>query len=374
MAKYTGLPHFRVLLLSTLLFGGAAAAQEDAAAPQAPATEPVPADSTAPMSREAVPLRYVVKKGDTLWGISKHFLLDAWEWPEIWYVNGQLKNPHKIYPGDVLSLMVVNGHPQMVREAGPGNPDERLSPRVRASEIDEAIPAIPIDAIRDFLHSPRLVTPEQLKKAPYILDFVDDHLIAGAASKVYARKLPAGDLFLYNVVRLGASYKDPDSGELLGHEAITIGTSETQQPGDPGIALLTTTTREALVGDYFIPVEPETYDANFYPHAPKNDPNGRILSVYDGVSQIGQYQVVVLNRGSREGLERGHVLTIMQSDRVARDPHGSSTSRVKLPDQAAGMAMVFKVTPRISYALVMEATRPIHILDRVVKPQKGGLR
>ena len=375
MAKYSGLPYFKVLLLGSLLIGGTAAADEMNAGPAAqamPASEPLPADSTASMSREEVPLHYVVKKGDTLWSISRHFLLDPWQWPEIWYVNGQLSNPHKIYPGDVLSLMVVNGHPQMTRDAAPQNPYERLSPQVRASTLDDAIPAIPIDAIRDFLHSPRVVLPEDLKKAPYILEFVDDHLVAGAASKVYVRKLPPGDQFIYSVVRLGAPYKDPETHELLGYEALPIGTSETQQPGDPGIALLTTTTREALVGDYFIPVEQETFDANFYPHAPKTDINGRILSVYDGVSQIGQYQVIALNRGGRDGLERGHVLTVMQSGRTAKDPHGAGSSMLKLPDQPAGVAMVFKVTPRVSYALVMEATRPIHVLDRVVKPPRNS--
>lgn len=375
MAKYTGLTHFKVLLLASSLIGGPAVAEgtdAGAAVAPAPAAEPTQAD-TAPATRERVPLRYVVKKGDTLWDISRHFLLDPWEWPEIWYVNGQLRNPHKIYPGDVLSLMVVNGRPQLQREAVAANPEDQLSPRVRASDIDDAIPAIPIDAIRDFLRSPRVVSPEQLKKAPYILDFLDDHLIAGAASKVFVRKLPVGDQFQYSVVRLGAPYKDPDSDELLGYEAVSIGNSETQQPGDPGVALLTATTREARIGDYFIPVEPENFDAYFYPHAPKNDIKGRILSVYDGVTQVGQYQVVAINRGAREGLERGHVLTITQAGRVAKDPYGNS-GRVKLPDQPAGQVMVFKVGPRISYALVMEATRPVHVLDHVVKPTHIGLR
>lgn len=371
MAKYTGLPQFKVLLLSSLLIGGPVAAQESAGQP---ATEPVPADSTAPQQRDATPLRYVVKKGDTLWSISRHFLLDPWQWPEIWYVNGQLRNPHKIYPGDVLSLMVVNGHPQMTREAPLENQEDRLSPRVRASSLDDAIPAIPLDAIRDFLHSPRVVTPELLKKAPYILDFVDEHLAEGAPGKVYVRKLPAGGDFAYSVIRLGEQYKDPDTGELLGYEGVPVGTAETQQPGDPGIATLTNTTREALAGDFLIPPEQEIFDANIYPHSPKTAVNGRIISVFDGVSQIGQYAVVAINRGSRDGMERGHVLTIMQSGRTATDPYGSSGTRIKLPDQPAGLAMVFKVSQKISYALVMEATRPIHILDRVVKPQNSGPR
>jgi LysM repeat protein len=360
MVKYNGLAQFKVLLLGSLLLGAATAV---AAVTQEPGA------GAPPQLRDGVPLRYVVKKGDTLWGISNHFLLNPSEWPEIWMVNDQVHNPHKIYPGDVLSLMTVNGRPQLVRENEPSQ-DERLSPQVRSDALQEAIPAIPIEAIRDFLHSPRVVSPEELKKAPYLLDFVDEHLVAGASSKVYVRKLPPrSNTVDYSLVRLGQAYKDPETHELLGYEALPIGTAEIQRDGEPGIALLTTTTREALVGDYFIPVDPESFDAFFYPHAPVNNVNGRIISVFDGVSQVAQYQVVAINRGGRDGMEPGHVLSIMQASRTARDPYSTSGhGRVKLPDLLAGTMMVFKVTPRISYALVMEATRPVRVLDKVVRP------
>jgi len=345
----------------------------DASGEAQPASEaalPPITDKSAPALREKVQLRYVVKKGDTLWSISNHFLRNAWQWPEIWLVNGQVRNPHKIYPGDVLTLMVVNGRPQLVQQTAPELREDRVSPQVRAGKLTQAIPAIPIEVIRDFLHSPRMVTPDEIKKAPYILDFVDEHLAVGAGSRVYVRKLKPNDGTInYNVVRMGPAYKDPATGELLGYEATDIGYAEVENVGDPGVAMMTVTTREALAGDYLLPVDPENFDAFFYPHAPADEPSATIISVYDGVTQVGQYQVVALNRGGRNGIEPGHVFTVMQSNRTAKDPYGSlGNSTVKLPDVKAGTMMVFKVTPKVSFALIMEATRSIKVLDKAVKP------
>lgn len=382
MVNYNGLARFKVLLLSSMVLGATSAFAAITPAPDvdatnvdatsaAPAALPPITDKSAPALREKVPLRYVVKKGDTLWSISNHFLLNAWEWPEIWFVNGQVRNPHKIYPGDVLTLMVVNGRPQLVNATPqPDLREDRVSPQVRASKLAAAIPAIPIEAIRDFLRSPRMVTPDEIKKAPYLLDFVGEHMMAGSASRVYVRKLKPKDQTIdYNVVRMGAPYKDPVTDELLGYEATDIGYAEVENPGDPGVALLTKTTREALAGDYFLPVDPENFDAFFYPHAPADDVRATIISVYDGVTQVGQYQVVALNRGGRNGIEPGHVLTVMQSNRTAKDPYASlGNSTVKLPDLNAGTMMVFKVTPKVSFALIMEATRSIKVLDKAVKP------
>ena len=378
MVNYNGLMRFKVLLLSSIVLGTTSALAAITPAPDAPVESAAPAvsaakpaEKTSPALREQAPLQYVVKKGDTLWGISNHFLQNAWEWPEIWYVNGQVRNPHKIFPGDVLSLMVRNGRAQLVVTPATPLNEDRLSPQVRASALEQPIPAIPIEAIRDFLQSPRIVTKEQIKQAPYVLDFVGEHLMGGAAFKVYVRKLPVNDSTIdYNVVRLGPPYKDPETNDLLGYEAADVGYAEVETAAsDPGIALLTKTTREVLAGDYMIPIDAESLDAYYYPHAPTGKVRGTIISVYDGVSQVGQYQVVTINRGSRDGIELGHVLTVMQSNRFAKDPYGSlGNSRVKLPDVKAGTMMVFKVAPRVSFALIMEATRSIKVLDKAVKP------
>lgn len=313
--------------------------------------------------RDDAPLRYVVKKGDTLWGIANRYLADAWQWPELWYVNGKIANPHRIYPGDVLELAYVNGRPVLARGGGGL---ERVSPQVRDQALDQALPAIPIDAIREFLRGPRLVDAETLDKAPYILSFTDEHIIGGANMGIYIKNLAPETGTAFSVVRRGDTYRDPDTKELLGYEALPSGETEIREFGAPSEGLLTKSFREVLRGDRLLPLEADNFEANFYPHAPTQPVGGKIISVFNGLSQIGQYQIITINRGSAQGLEPGHVLSILQSGRRAVDPVTHKTEI--LPKQAAGLMMVFKVTPRVSYGLVMTADRAVHLLDSVEKP------
>lgn len=314
------------------------------------------------------PLRYVVQPGDTLWSIAGRFLRDPWQWPELWYGNGSIENPHRIRPGDVLTLARVDGQTRLAVFDGP---TERLSPRIREAPLDSAVPAIPIEAIRDFLRGPRLVTLEEARKAPYIVAFDDDRLAVGADSEVFVRNLGRAPARQYAVVRLGGPYRDPDSRRVLGHEAIPAGEAEWRGAPDaetPPIATLrlTRTSREVLVADRLLPIEAESFEANFYPHPPAQPVEGRIISVFDGLTQISQYQIVALNRGSDAGLDPGTVLDIRQAGRTVRDP--VTRKGLVLPDQYAGVLMVFKVTPGLAYGLVMNAERPIHVLDRVSGP------
>lgn len=317
--------------------------------------------SGAPLKPQA-PLRYVVKKGDTLWGISNKFLADPWQWPELWYVNGKLANPHRIYPGDVLELYNVNGRTVLAR----GEDLERLGPQIRESLLGDGLAAIPIDAIRNFLKGPRVVDLETLNAAPYLLAFADEHIIGGANMEVFIKNLADNSGTTFSTVRRGVTYIDPDTKELLGYEAIPSGEVEIKQFGSPAKGMLTKSTREILPGDRLLPPEAENYQANFYPHAPTKAIDGKIISVYDGVSEIAQYQIVAMNRGSKHGLEPGHVLTIEQASRKIKDPVTKKPDL--LPPQKAGILMVFKTMPGISYGLVMEATRAVHVLDRVEKP------
>ena len=380
MRKYNGLTIIHGAVAAALLtacasrpaehveYAGSEAPQAAPSAPQA-VTPPPAAPAPAPQLRADAPLRYVVKKGDTLWGISNHFLKQPWEWPEIWYVNDQVKNPHLIFPGDVLTLVWRDGRPMVMATDGVSANTDYLSPRVRELPLDQAIPTIPLESIRDFLSNPRLVDADQLRNAPYILSFVDPHVVEGAGSLVYVQNVPKNGAARWDAIRLGEKFVDPDSGELLGWEGTPVGGIDIREFGKPATAVITRSDREARAGDRLIPPLGETFDSNFYPHAPKGKVGGRILSVYDGVSQIGQYQVVTLNRGTREGIEPGHVLSILQSNRTARDPY---TNRlVQLPELYAGTLMVFKVESKVSYALVLNATREIHTLDRVEKPQDG---
>ncbi len=308
------------------------------------------------------PQQYVVKKGDTLWDISAIFLKSPWLWSEIWQVNPQIKNPHLIYPGDVLELTLCNGKPCLKMVSGSaskyasksvsGGRTVKLSPSVRASINDHAIPAIPLDVIRPFLSRPRVVASDTLELAPYVVASQDEHLIAGAENKVYVRGINENEQqHRYMIFRSGEVYRDVPAGEnskgkILGYEAIYVADAEMQHFGDPSTVFITLSKQEVLIGDRLLPEE-DPISEKFIPHAPDHEINGKIISVIDGVSQIGQYQMVVLNIGNKAGLEAGHVLSIHESGRLIRDPiayeqqHFGLSELIELPEERIGELMVF---------------------------------
>ncbi|MBW9267704.1 MAG: LysM peptidoglycan-binding domain-containing protein [Candidatus Thiodiazotropha sp. (ex. Lucinisca nassula)] len=309
------------------------------------------------------PERYTVVKGDTLWDISSMFLRDPWLWPEVWYVNPQIANPHLIYPGDEIVLTYRDGRPvlQLSRK-------NSLSPRVRATPLDQAIPTIPIDAIAPFLTRPYVVDENELEKAPYIVHFLDDHIVGGAGISYYARSIMEERPIQYAVVRPEKPYKDPDTGEVLGYEALYVGTSELKRTGDPAKLLLTSSDMEAIIGDRLIKEQEDEPLIDFQPRVPESPIEGRIISVLNGVTQIGQYNVVVLNKGANVGLEAGHVLRILQGGEAIRDIVKGRGEKVTLPLEEAGHLMVFRTFEKVSFALVMDATKPLHVLDWVRTP------
>ena len=310
------------------------------------------------------PQRYVVKKGDTLWDISGLFLKYPWHWPDIWYANPQIENPHLIYPGDELSLVWRDGRPML--ELNRGDRTVKLGPQIRETMIDKPIPTIPLSAIGPFLSKPQVVGDEVMDNAPYVVASADERLISGAGDYVYARGVEDNDIDNYSVFRGGKVYTDPDTDEVLGYEAIYTGDATVVTQGDPAKVDLTYTNREVQIGDRLLEVEDHDYDLYFTPRSPDVDMNGRIISVFDGVSQVGQYQIVVLNLGDRDGLETGHVLSVLQAGETIRDQVTSDPKDVvTLPDEHAGEAMVFKTYEKVSYAIVMKATRAIHLLDKV---------
>ncbi len=310
------------------------------------------------------PDEYIVKKGDTLWDISGMFLKDPWYWPEIWQINPQIENPHLIYPGDVLALVYIDGQPRLINRGSA----TRLSPQARVTKLEAAIDVIPHQQIAAFLSKGLVIAGSEIDELPYMLASRGDHMIAAAGNDIYVRGATGAPGSHYSVVHIGDKLVDPDDGKVVGYQGIYVGNGVVKRDGDPTTFSLTDTNREALQGDRLVP-EAVSLPQSFYPKAPDSMVDGQIISVVDGVSLIGQYQVVVLNRGDRNGLSAGDVLTVFRAGEVVKDRHaGRKVKKIKLPDEIAGTIMVFKVYDRISYALVMEATSDIHVLDAVRNP------
>jgi len=311
------------------------------------------------------PDTYTVVRGDTLWDISGRFLRKPWRWPEIWHVNQQIANPHLIYPGDQLDLVYIDGRPQLRLRRGP----LKLSPTVRSTPWDGAIPTIPIDAIGPFLTRPYVLEQDALDSAPYVVSFGPDHIIGGAGQQLYARSIDSSEQLKWEVVRPGGPYKDGDTGEILGYEAAFIGTSQLQRTGDPATLFINKTERESIIGDRLIPAGEERSSANFMPHAPSMPLEGNIISVFNGVSQIGQYNVVVIDRGLQDGVDPGTVLRVDRRGETIRDVVSTQPREtVTLPDEQAGLLMVFRSFERVSFGLVLHATNVMHVGDKVRTP------
>jgi len=330
------------------------------------------AQPTAQLIRPDAPMNYTVKRGDTLWDIAAVFLKDPWFWPEIWQINPQVENPHLIYPGDVLSLAYgANGDARVMISQYSG---ARLQPRLRSEGLDGPIDTIPFSAIAAFLTKPSVLTEEQALAAPHILAFRDNHMIGGTGHEFYVRNLNGEVNQSYVVMHVGDPIYDIESREILGYQAYFVANAIVKSSGEVSKAVLTEGKREALEGDRLITVEGERSLA-FAPHAPSRPIDGQIIAVADNAAQIGQYQVVVVNRGKEAGLEQGAVLAVDQQGEIVQDklrrwPWGKDAfgDSVQLPSERAGTLIVFKVYDRMSYALVIGARAPMRVADRVYNP------
>jgi len=309
------------------------------------------------------PNEYVVQVGDTLWDIAGTFLKDPWYWPEIWYVNPDIVNPHLIYPGDVLGLVYIDGQPRITNVRAS---TYRMSPQARVTPLTESISSIPYEDVAAFLSSGVVLEKNQADSLPYLLETRGDHLIAAAGNEIYVRGITQDTPGVrFSVVHVGDPLYDPDDNRLIGYQGISVGNGRLRRGGDPATVALTDTKMEAKPGDRLLPEEVDI-PLNFFPRAPSSAIDGRIISVVGGVTQIGQYMVVVLNRGSSNGLSVGDVLSVFQTGEEVDDRFGGGT--VRLPEEEAGTVMIFKTYDRISYGLVMEATQAIHIHDMVRNP------
>jgi len=343
-----------------------------------------PAQAPLTLKPEA-PDRYVVVPGDTLWGISERYTDSPWRWPELWNMNKeQIQNPHLIYPGYVILLDRAKGTLTIARPgtepgtrpgAAPGTgAGARLSPRVRAEPLPpEEIPSIPASVIEPFLTRPLVIEPDGLDRAPTIVATQHDSVLLSAGNTAYVRGIAGSVEESWYVYRRGGPLVDPDTNQTLAYEAIYLGTARVTRPGDPATVVLTSAVQEVGAGDKLVAatvVQP----INYAPHSPATFLKGRVMSIYGGLGKVGEagpLSVITINRGRADGLEVGHVLALYALGGTVRDtskPRGAPDAFIKLPEERSGLSFVFRVFDRVSYALVMHATRPVSPLDVVQTP------
>ena len=357
------------------------------------------------------PDRYVVVPGDTLWGISQRYTDSPWRWPDLWNMNKeQIRNPHLIYPGYVivldrergrLSIAAPGTEPKPGAEtpttvapstatatpsaptpsasapaAAPGREASgsvKMGPRVRAESLArQEIPSIPPSVIEPWLTRPLVVEPDGLEKAPTIIATQSDRVVIATGNAAYVRGIGTSKDDTWYVYRKGGALVDPDTNKTLAYEAIYLGTAQLTRRGDPSTVVLTSSVQEVEAGDKLVAAgQPQL--VNYAPRAPNAKLRGRVIGIYGGVGQVGEagpQQVISINRGKADGIEVGHVLALYNLGGSVRDVSKprNSDARIALPDERNGLAFVFRVFDRISYALVMQVTRPVSPLDVVQTP------
>ena len=327
------------------------------------------------------PQTYIVQEGDTLWDISTIFLRDPWFWPEIWFKNPQVENPHLIYPGDTLAIVYVGGERRVqllsrgadgsvLAQTKGGLKVVKINPRVRTRSIDATIPSIPIESIRHMLERPLIIDEETLDQSAYVLSSIDNHLINSVNDTLYVRKLDTTQgIGRYHIYRPHRPLLDPITNELLGYEALYVGESRLLLQGDPASVRVTNSEREILRNDRVMPMDNSSFERDFFPKPPSTDVSGEIVALVDSISMSGAFQTIAINLGNRDGVESGNILRIRRNgdvipDKAEKDP----LFTVRLPDEKIGMAMVIRSYEKMSYALIMEADMPISIKDYVESP------
>jgi hypothetical protein len=340
------------------------------------------------------PDTYVVKRGDTLWGISGMYLKRPWRWPELWGMNLQeIRNPHLIFPGQTLYLE-KNGSHARLRTSTSGEPETvRVSPRTRTDSLaDSALPTLKPHLIEPFLVEPVVVDAQTLQQAPRIVATMEDRVLMSPGDRIYARgdvanplRAEPGEPRQFRVFRNAVALKDPLTGEILGYEAQHLGkavlmrgeTFEDSANGKGGVTSeyvpasldLTSSKEEIRAGDRLLPAPPRVF-LSYTPHAPRQDVDARVVSIYgsSAVANAAQNNVVAINLGTQDGIETGLVLKLMTKGAQIKDRTDESKIMIKLPSENNGMAMVFRTFDRVSYALILDVRTPVRVGDRLTNP------
>lgn len=356
--------------------------------PQQKATAGKIAEAGVPLSELApnAPDSYTVKRGDTLWDISKLFLKSPWRWPELWGMNmEQIRNPHLIYPGQILYLDKSNGRARL-RLAKPVGGVVKLSPRVRDGSLDDPISSVSVHLLEPFFNQAVILDSEDaMRQAPRIVATQEGRVVVSTGETAYVRG-DLGNRQHFQVYREPKPLLDPTTNEVLGYEAVFVGKASVTQLGKeeagtekrwfersdgmnivPSTITITGIRLEAGVGDRLAPVPPHDFEASA-PHAPQGEMSGQVVSIYGEALTAGQNQIVSLNRGRRDGLERGHVLALWRAGTSVQDKTDPNRITIRLPDERQGMLYVFRVFDKMSYALILTSQDPIKAGDRFTQP------
>ncbi|MCX7149066.1 MAG: LysM domain-containing protein [Rhodocyclales bacterium] len=310
---------------------------------------------------DGAPDRHVVTSGDTLWGIAAKFLKDPYRWGELWKLNAEeIKNPQRIYPGQVIVLDKSGNQPRVKLVTVTEQRREYVEP------LTKGIPSIPPQDIEPFLSEPRVLDESGLDAAPRVVALQDGRVIAGASDTIYTTAVTTQHK-VWQLFRPGKPLVDPDTKEVLGHEAVFLGTARLTRDGLPSSFLVLTSNQEIVRNDRLLSA-PRQDVANYIPHPPAKMIRAKVLSIYAGVNFGGPQSVITLSRGKADGLEPGHVLAADLAGAEVDNRYQGEKTTYQLPDARNGLLFVFRVFDRVSYALVMNATRPIVVGDIVRTP------
>jgi hypothetical protein len=315
------------------------------------------------------PDRHIVVRGDTLWGISGKFLKKPWRWPEIWEMNrDQIKNPHWIYPGDVIMLDLSSGSPRLRKAKGVSSGGNgKVQPQVYSEAITQAIPSIPPNVIEPFISRPLILEAGDEAGQAVIVATAEDRMLVGNGDEAFVSGIPDASVEKWDVFRPGKPLKDPDTGEVIAHEAFFLGHAKLVRPGEPATIRILEAKEEIGRGDRLMPSPPAEI-ISYAPHKPDSEIAAKVVAIYGGVNEGGSNSVVALNRGSDDGLEVGHVVALYRN-RVsfAIDADGKRTT-TPIPEERYALAFVFRVFDGIAYALVVESAKSVIVGDSVRNP------
>jgi len=318
------------------------------------------------------PDRHIVVRGDTLWGISGKFLKKPWRWPEIWGMNrDQIKNPHLIYPGDVILLDLSGDSPRLRRAqavgGGSGGDGGKAQPKVYGENIRQVIPSIPPNVIEPFISRPLIVEAGGEAGAAVIVAMGEDRMLAGNGDEIFVRGIPDASVEKWHLFRPGKPLVDPDTGQTIAHEAFFLGQARLLKPGDPATVAIVQAKQEIRRGDRLAPA-PAPEIISYVPHRPEQEIAARVVSIYGGINEGGTQSVVALNRGAAAGLEVGHVLALFRN-RVSMDVDDEGVrSSMPIPEERYALAFIFRVFDDIAYALVVESSKSVIVGDSARNP------